>query len=65
LTQSLFWLQTWKVFYQKEKIDIIERKYEIIKKGLKETFLTTDLLISTLEKKSFFIFTTLCFIFDS
>jgi hypothetical protein len=53
LTQSLFWLQTWKVFYQKEKIDIIERKYEIIKKGLKETFLTTDLLISTLEKKAF------------
>jgi len=53
LTQSLFWLQTWKSFYQKEKIDLVNRKYEIIKKGLQETFLTTEKLIENFEKKAF------------
>lgn len=53
LTQSLFWLQTWKVFYQNEKIEIVNRKYEIIKKALEETFSTTEKLITNLEKKAF------------
>ena len=53
LTQSFFWLQTWKVFYQKEKIDIVNKKYQLVKDGLLETFETTEKLITNFEKKAF------------
>jgi F-type H+-transporting ATPase subunit b len=52
-TQSLFWLQSWKNIYQKEKIEIVNNKYKIIKAGLVETFSTTENLITSFEKKSF------------
>lgn len=52
-TQSIFWLQSWKSLYQKEKIEIVNNKYKTVKNGLLETFLTTENLITNFEKKSF------------
>jgi F0F1-type ATP synthase membrane subunit b/b' len=52
-SQSLFWLQSWKTLYDKEKIEIVESKYKQVKTGLEETFLTTENLILNFEKKAF------------
>ena len=52
-TQSLFWLQSWKSFYQQEKIDLVNKKYTFVKTGLIEIFETTENLITNFEKKSF------------
>lgn len=52
-TQSLFWLQSWKSFYEKDKFDIVNNKYKIVKTGLLETFSTTEKLISNFENKAF------------
>lgn len=52
-TQSLFWLQSWKSFYEKEKIEIVNTKYTTVKKGITETFSTTESLIKNFEKKAF------------
>jgi len=52
-TQSLFWLQSWKSFYEKEKIEIVTSKYKQVKGGLAETFVTTETLIKNFEKKAF------------
>lgn len=52
-TQSLFWLQSWKTFYQKEKVAIVEAKYNVVKKGLNETFSTSENLIKNFENKAF------------
>jgi len=52
-TQSLFWLQSWKSLYEKDKIDIVNSKYNLVKKGLTETFNTTENLIKNFENKSF------------
>jgi F-type H+-transporting ATPase subunit b len=52
-TQSLFWLESWKASYEKEKGEIVSSKYENVKAGLNETFTTTENLISNFEKKSF------------
>jgi hypothetical protein len=52
-TQSLFWLQSWKTFYEQEKIDLVNKKYTFVKKGLIEIFDTTENLITNFEKKSF------------
>ena len=52
-TQSLFWLQSWKVLYEKDKIDLVTNKYNLVKNGLLETFLTTENLIANFEKKAF------------
>ena len=52
-TQSLFWLQSWKVLYEKEKNDLVNSKYESVKTGLTESFTTTEKLISNFETKSF------------
>lgn len=52
-TQSLFWLQSWKALYEKEKIDLVNTKYATVKKGLGETFETTESLITNFENKSF------------
>jgi F0F1-type ATP synthase membrane subunit b/b' len=52
-TQSLFWLQSWKSLYEKEKIEIVNNKYNLVKNGLKETFSTTKSLITNFENKSF------------
>jgi len=52
-TQSLFWLQSWKLLYEQEKIDIVKKKYEFVKKGLLETFSTTESLIQNFENKAF------------
>ena len=30
-TQSLFWLQSWKVVYDKEKVEIVNNKYKTVK----------------------------------
>jgi hypothetical protein len=52
-TQSLFWLQSWKNFYLEEKVNFVNTKYKILKKGLEETFSTTENLIINSEKKTF------------
>lgn len=51
--QSLFWLQSWKSFYQKEKVDLVNNKYNVVKKGLLETFSTSESLIKNFENKAF------------
>ena len=52
-TQSLFWLQSWKILYEKDKIEIVNNKYKIVKDALNETFLTTETLIKNFESKTF------------
>jgi F-type H+-transporting ATPase subunit b len=52
-TQSLFWLYSWKIAYQQEKLDIVNTKYKLVKQRLNETFLTTENLIQSFENKTF------------
>lgn len=52
-TQSLFWLQSWKALYQKDKIDLVNNKYRLVKTGLSDTFSTTESLINNFENKAF------------
>jgi len=52
-TQSLFWLQSWKNVYQKEKIEIVNNKYQVVKSGLANLFDTTENLIKNFENKAF------------
>jgi len=51
--QSLFWLQSWKLLYEKEKKEIVLNKYKFVKNGVEENFLTTENLITNFEKKAF------------
>jgi F-type H+-transporting ATPase subunit b len=51
--QSLFWLQSWKFLYEKEKKEIVLNKYKFVKNGVEENFLTTENLITNFEKKAF------------
>jgi F-type H+-transporting ATPase subunit b len=53
LTQSLFWLQSWKALYEKDKVDLVNSKYNLVKTGLLESFATTENLITIFENKSF------------
>lgn len=55
-TQSLFWFQSWKNQYEKEKTDIVTAKYTTVKKGLKEIFETTERLMETFETRAFLSF---------
>jgi F0F1-type ATP synthase membrane subunit b/b' len=50
---SLFWLQSWKGLYEKDKADLVTNKYNVVKKGLLETFNTTETLIKNFENKAF------------
>jgi F0F1-type ATP synthase membrane subunit b/b' len=52
-TQSLFWLQSWKMLYEKDKVDLVNSKYKLVKSGLEETFNTTETLIKNFENKAF------------
>jgi len=52
-TQSLFWLQSWKTLYEKDKVDFVNNKYKLVKSGLEETFSTTENLIQNFENKAF------------
>jgi len=52
-TQSLFWLQSWKMLYEKEKIEIVKTKYNTVKAGLNETFSISESLIKNFETKAF------------
>jgi hypothetical protein len=52
-TQSLFWLQSWKMLYEKDKADLVNVKYKLVKSGLEETFLTTENLVKNFENKAF------------
>ena len=52
-TQSLFWLQSWKTLYEKDKMEIVNTKYKQVKNGFAQTFSTTENLISSFEKKAF------------
>ena len=52
-TQSLFWLQSWKMLYELEKVDLVNKKYTFVKTGLAETFTTTENLIQNFENKAF------------
>jgi F-type H+-transporting ATPase subunit b len=51
--QSLFWLQSWKTLYAKDKVEIVNSKYNTVKTGLTETFSTTENLITNFENKAF------------
>ena len=37
-TQSLFWLQSWKILYENDKIEIVQNKYKTVKNALTENF---------------------------
>ena len=52
-TQSLFWLQSWKILYENDKIEIVNNKYKTVKNALTETFSTTENLIQNFEQKTF------------
>jgi hypothetical protein len=52
-TQSLFWLQSWKLIYEKDKIDLVNNKYKLVKSGLIQTFSTTEELVKNFENKAF------------
>jgi F0F1-type ATP synthase membrane subunit b/b' len=52
-TQSLFWLQSWKTLYDKEKVEIVQTKYKRVKVGLAETFAATETLITKFENRTF------------
>jgi F0F1-type ATP synthase membrane subunit b/b' len=52
-SQSLFWLQSWKSVYQKEKLQLVTTKYNLVKTGIAESFFTAENLIQNFEKKSF------------
>ena len=52
-TQSLFWLQSWKSLYEKDKLNLVTSKYNLVKNGLLETFETTENLIKNFENKAF------------
>jgi len=52
-TQSLFWLQSWKLIYEKDKIDLVNNKYKLVKSGLTQTFSTTEELVKNFENKAF------------
>jgi len=39
--------------YEKDKIEVVNRKYNIVKKGLTETFETTENLVTNFENKTF------------
>ena len=52
-TQSLFWLQSWKILYEKDKVDLVNSKYQIVKTGLEQTFITTENLVKNFENKAF------------
>ena len=40
-------------FYEKDKVEIVETKYKLVKNGLTNTFSTTENLIKNFEKKAF------------
>jgi len=52
-SQSLIWLQIWKTMYQHEQKQFVTSKYTQIALGLKETFVTTEILLDNFEKKTF------------
>jgi len=52
-TQSLFSLQSWKILYEKDKVDLVNSKYQIVKTGLEQTFITTENLVKNFENKAF------------
>ena len=52
-TQSLFCLQSWKILYEKDKVDLVNSKYQIVKTGLEQTFITTENLVKNFENKAF------------
>jgi F0F1-type ATP synthase membrane subunit b/b' len=52
-TQSLFWLQSWKMMYETDKVDLVNSKYKVVKSGLEESFQTTETLIKNFENKAF------------
>lgn len=55
-TQSLFWFQSWKNQYEKEKTDLVTAKYTAVKTGLTEIFETTEKLMETFETRAFLSF---------
>lgn len=55
-TQSLFWFQSWKNQYEKEKTNLVTAKYTAVKTGLKDIFETTEKLMETFETRAFLSF---------
>lgn len=51
--QNIFWLQSWRNIYQKDKLEIVKNKYKTVTTGLSNTFSTTENLINNFEKKAF------------
>ena len=52
-TQSLFWLQSWKELYEKEKIEIVTSKYTTVKNVSSKPFFTIVYLVFTKSTFSF------------
>lgn len=51
--QSIFWLQSWKSNAEKDKLEIVEKKFELVKSGLQASFLSTEKFLNSYEKKAF------------
>jgi hypothetical protein len=51
--KTFFWLHSWKELYKQEKRKFINNKYELVKNGLIDSFLSTEIFIKNFEKKSF------------
>lgn len=52
-TQTLFWLNSWKNLYEKDKLDLVNTKYTLVKNGLLDSFSTAENIITNSEKKAF------------
>lgn len=53
-TQSLFWLQLWKNMYEKNKISLVQTKYNQVKNGILENLYTTEVLVISFENKAYY-----------
>jgi F0F1-type ATP synthase membrane subunit b/b' len=51
--QSLFWLQTWKSLYDKDKTQLVISRYAQVKNGLEDSFKTARAFIKNSERKAF------------
>jgi F-type H+-transporting ATPase subunit b len=54
--QSIFWLHSWKSISEKEKVEIVTKKFQTGKSGLASSFLATEKFIENFEKKTFLSF---------
>jgi hypothetical protein len=51
--QNIFWLQSWKKIYFLENVEIVNKKYKLVKNNLLENFRATEKFLTNFETKSF------------